>query len=165
MTYLPFGRTFGTIDECIVIKRPVEHVFSFYDDFRNLPNFLGDVVRIQVLGDFTSRWTVQAPLGLALNWTVIVTDNQPNSRVAYRTVSMAASVCWDVTFSPGPQADTTLVREVMSMPGGLIGRAVLGAIGKPPAKELRANLKRLKEFLETGHVSTMDYAITGKFSP
>jgi hypothetical protein len=38
-----------------------------------------------------------------------------------------------------------VVREVLSMPGGLIAKAVLAAIGKPPAKEVRANLKRLKE--------------------
>jgi hypothetical protein len=58
-----------------------------------------------------------------------------------------------------------VVREVMSMPGGFIAEAALAAIGKPPAGEVRANLKRLKELLETGHVTTMDYAVRGKFAP
>lgn len=51
----------------------------------------------------------------------------------------------------------------MSIPGGLIAKAALAAVGKPLAKEVRANLKRLKELLETGHVTTTDYAIAGKF--
>jgi hypothetical protein len=52
---------------------------------------------------------------------------------------------------------------VLSMPAGLIARSALTAVGKPPAREVRANLTRLKELLETGHVTTMDYAVAGKF--
>jgi hypothetical protein len=52
----------------------------------------------------------------------------------------------------------------MSMPGGWIAHIALAAVGKPPALEVRANLKRLKERLETGHVTTMDYAVAGKFA-
>jgi hypothetical protein len=39
--------------------------------------------------------------------------------------------------------------------GGLLTEAVLTAVGKPPSKEVRANLERLKELLETGHVTNM----------
>jgi len=157
-------RTSARCEESIVIERPVEDVFAFYQDFRNLPDFLGDVVRVQATGDRTSRWTIKAPLGLELHWTVVVTDMLPNAFIAYQTESAAAPARWEVSFSPGTHPGTTLVREVMSMPGGLIARAALAAVGKPPAKEVRANLKRLKELLETGHVTTMDYAVAGKFA-
>jgi hypothetical protein len=53
----------------------------------------------------------------------------------------------------------------LSIPGGALARAALAAIGKPPAKEVRANLERLKERLETGRVATSDYAVAGKFAP
>jgi len=45
----------------VTIQRPVEDVFSFYRDFRNLPAFLGDVMAIAPTGPVTSRWTVQGP--------------------------------------------------------------------------------------------------------
>jgi uncharacterized membrane protein len=121
-------------------------------------------VRVEATGARTSRWTIQAPLGLELHWTVVVTDIIPNAFIAYRTESATAPARWEVSFSPGAHPGTTLVREVMSMPGGLIARAALAAVGKPPAKEVRANLKRLKELLETGRVTTMDYAVAGKFT-
>jgi hypothetical protein len=76
----------------------------------------------------------------------------------------AAPTRWEISFSPGADPGTTVVREVMSMPGGLIARAALAAVGKPPAQEVRANLTRLKELLETGHVTTTDYAVAGKFT-
>jgi uncharacterized membrane protein len=153
------------IEESIVIERPVEDVFAFYQDFRNLPDFLGDVVRVKATGDRASRWTIKAPLGLELHWTVVVTDRRPNAFIAYRTESSVAPARWEVSFSPGSRPGTTLVREVMSMPGGLIARAALAAVGKPPGREVRANLRRLKELLETGRVTTMDYAAASKFAP
>jgi uncharacterized membrane protein len=151
--------------EIIVIERPVADVFAFYRDFRNLPDFLGDVVRVEVIGERTSRWTICAPFGLELCWTVIVTALRPNAFIAYETESTPAPARWEVGFLPGFRPDTTLVREVMSMPGGAIGRAALAAVGKPPDREMRANLRRLKERLETGRVTTVDYAVAGKFAP
>jgi uncharacterized membrane protein len=152
------------IEDSIVIERPIEEVFAFYRDFRNLPEFLGDVVRVETIGERTSRWTIRAPLGVELHWTVVVTDMRPNAFIAYRTESLAAPARWQVSFSPGAAPGTTVVRETMSMPGGWIAQAALAAVGKPPALEVRANLKRLKERLETGHVTTMDYAVAGKFA-
>jgi uncharacterized membrane protein len=155
----------ATIAESIVIERSVEDVFAFYRDFRHLPDFLGDVVRVEVTGERTSRWTIKAPLGFAVHWTIVVTDMRPNAFIAYQTAWTAAPARWEVSFSSGAEPGTTVVREVMAMPGGFIAAAALAAIGKPPASEVRANLRRLKELLETGHVTTMDYAVGGKFAP
>jgi SnoaL-like protein len=44
------------IEAAIVIARPVGAVFSFYRDFRNLPLFLGDVLRVEVENDIAPRW-------------------------------------------------------------------------------------------------------------
>jgi uncharacterized membrane protein len=159
-------RPSAIIEESIVIERSLADVFAFYRDFRHLPDFLGDVVRVEVTaGDPTSRWTIRAPLGFAVHWTVVVTDLRPNTFIAYQTAWAGAPARWEVSFSSGAEPGTTVVHEVMSMPGGLIAAAVLAAIGKPPASEVRANLKRLKELLETGYVTTMDYAVPGKFAP
>ena len=153
----------GIVEESIVIRRPVDRVFAFYEDFRNLPSFLGDVIRIELTGPRTSRWTIKAPLGLEVQWSVLVTDLRPNAFIAYQTGSVTAAARWEINFSPGPDADTTVVREVMTVPGGVLTEAALAAIGKPPAKEVRANLERLKEVLETGHVTNREYVVRGKF--
>jgi uncharacterized membrane protein len=153
----------GIIEESIVIRRPVEQVFSFYQDFRNLPAFLGDVVRIDLTGPRTSRWTIKAPLGLEVRWNVLITDLRPNAFIAYQTGSVTAAARWEINFFPGAEPDTTVVREVMTVPGGVLTEAALAAIGKPPSKEVHANLERLKEVLETGRVRNMDYVVRGKF--
>ena len=54
----------NTIEARVTIQRPVEEVFKFYRDFKNLPRFLGDVMAIEHIGPATSRWTIQGPLGI-----------------------------------------------------------------------------------------------------
>ena len=49
------------IEASVTIQRPVEDVFKFYRDFKNLPRFLGDVMATEHIGPATSRWTVQGP--------------------------------------------------------------------------------------------------------
>jgi len=155
-------RAFGRIEDTVVIARSVEDVFAFYQDFRNLPQFLGDVMRVEIVDTCTSRWTIRAPFGVELRQTVVITDMRPNAFIAYRT-KVPVPVRWEVRFLPGTDPCTTLLRETMTLPGGPVAASALAAFGKPPRKEVRANLERLKELLETGRVTTLDYAVAGKF--
>lgn len=157
-------RPSASIAESIVIERSVEDVFAYYRDFRNLPAFLGDVMRVEVTGEGTSRWTIRSPCGVDLQWTVVITEIRPNAFIAYQTELAAAPARWEVSFSPGVQPCTTLVREVMSMPGGLFAKAELAALGKPPGRKAPDNLTRLKQLLEARRDTTMDCAVAGEFA-
>ena len=54
----------NSIEATVTIQRPVSEVFSSYQDFRNLPSFLGDVITIEPTGPTTSRWTIEGPFGI-----------------------------------------------------------------------------------------------------
>lgn len=154
-----------TIEASVTIQRPVEEVFSFYRDFKNLPAFLGDVMAIEQIGPTISRWTIQGPLGFRVKWTVRVTEAHPNELIRYETVAAPGlRTHWDIFFAPGGGAGETTVREVMKAPLGRLGRAALALIGKFPAAEVSSNLHRLKELLETGRVTDTSYAVAGKFA-
>lgn len=150
----------------MTIRRPVEEVFRFYRDFRNLPRFLGDVMAVDPVGPATWRWVIQGPLGIRLRWTVKVTEERANELIRYETVSLPAlKASWEIHFAPGAGPGETEVRELMKTPLGRLGRAALALIGKLPAEEERSNLHRLKELLETGRVSGTSHAVAGKFAP
>ncbi|HEY9226457.1 MAG TPA: SRPBCC family protein [Gemmatimonadaceae bacterium] len=152
-----------SVEATVVIKRPVEQVFSFYRDFTNLPRFLGDVMSVEPTGPKTSHWTIQGPLGIHVHWTVRVTEERPNDVIRYETVGTPGlRTQWEVYFTRTADGDTQ-VREVMKTPLGGLGRAALALVGKPPAEEMSANLHRLKELLETGRVTDMSHAVAGKF--
>jgi uncharacterized membrane protein len=142
----------------------VEEVFRFYRDFRNLPRFLGDVLAIDQTGPATYRWTVQAPLGLRVKWTARVTEERANEFIGYETAPLPGlKTTWAIHLSPTSEAGTTEVREVMNVPLGRVGRVGLTLVGKPPAGEVSANLRRLKEVMETGTVTDTRYSVAGKF--
>jgi uncharacterized membrane protein len=156
----------NTIERSVIIERPVQSVYNFYRDFRNLPAFLGDVMNVEQTGPATSRWTIQGPLHIQAHWTIRVTEERTNESIRYETVSSPSlKTFWEIYFSPGPNAGQTEVREVMRAPLGRLGRATLAVIGKFPAGEVSANLNRLKQVMETGRVTDTSYSISGKFKP
>ena len=153
-----------TIDARVIIRRSVGDVFSFYKDLRNLPLFVGDIMDVQQLGPGMYQWTMQGPLGVRVKWRVMVTNEVMNKLIRYETI-MAPELrtAWEVRFAPGPEANQTEVHERITSPLGRVGRMALALIGKFPTREVRANLQRLKELLETGRVSDTTYAADGKF--
>ena len=161
----PMPQDENTIEATVTIQRPVEKVFEFYRDFKNLPSFLGDVMAIEQIDPATSRWTIQGPLGIRAHWTVKVTDERTNELIRYQIVTPAAlRTYWEIDFAPGRDAGETEVRQVMKAPLGRLGRAALALIGKFPAEEVHSNLHRLKQVMETGHVTDTSYSVAGKFA-
>ena len=153
----------NTIEGSVTIKRRTAEVFSFYRDFSNLPKFLGDVMAVERIGPAIYRWTIQGPLGIRVNWRIRVTEERTNELIRYETVgSPGLRTYWEIYFAPSADGETE-VREVMKEPLGRLGRAALALIGKFPAQEVRSNLHRLKELIETGRVTDKSYAAPGKF--
>lgn len=166
MRRLP-GRFSGldAAEAVVAIRRPVDEVFRFYRDFRNLPRFLGDVMNVEQTGEARYRWTVQGPLGLTVRWTARVTGERPNEFIGYEAVPFPGlKTTWEIYLSPASQTGATDVREVMKTPFGRLGRASLALMGKPPAAEVSANLHRLKEVMETGTVTDTSHSVAGKFT-
>jgi uncharacterized membrane protein len=147
------------------IPRPATEVYSFYGDFRNLTRFLGDVIAVEPMSEELSRWTIQGPFGVKVSWTVRVTEERTNELIRYEMTSLPGlKTYWEVYFEQQRGSAATTIRKTMRMPLGWIGRAALAVIGKHPDSEVSANLRRLKELMETGRVIDTAYAVRGKFS-
>jgi uncharacterized membrane protein len=156
-------RVESAIEEGVTIQCAIDEVFSFYRDFKNLPRFLGDVMAVEQMGPVMFRWTIQGPLGVKANWTIRVTEERTNEIIRYEAVA-GLRTYWEIHFAGGADAGETEVREVMKTPLGRLGRVALALIGKSPAKEVRSNLQRLKEVMETGRVTDTSYSVAGKFA-
>ena len=101
-----------TVEASVTIQAPVEKVFGFYQDFKNLPSFLGDVMAIEPIGAATSRWTIQGPLGIRANWTIRVTEERTNELIRYETVTTPGlRTYWEIHFVQGSDAGQTELRE------------------------------------------------------
>jgi uncharacterized membrane protein len=133
----------------VVIERPIQEVYGFYRDFSNLPRFLGDVVAVQQVTHTRYRWVVEGPFGARVRFPVVVTDEQKDRLLRYRSGGPPLlRGRWELSFVEEAGAGSTRVRERLLLPLGALGRAALGLAGKFPQREITANLAGLKRLLE-----------------
>jgi uncharacterized membrane protein len=147
---LAVPRADAVTDE-VVIARLVRDVYAFYRDFANLPRFLGDVVAVEHVDDRSYRWVVAGPLGARLNLTVTIVEERVDEVIRFQTRGPASlRAQWRLDFAADQDGRATRVREQLTMPLGALGRSVLALIGKFPDREVRDDLNRLRQLLESG---------------
>ncbi|WP_197513503.1 SRPBCC family protein [Bordetella bronchialis] len=144
----------------VVIQRPIEDVYAFCRDFRNLSQFMQNVRRVDIEDDRHSHWIIEAPLGNTLEWDTIVTEDVPNTRIAWEsTTESPVKHTGSLTFSDvvglGTEVQAVIAYEP---PAGEMGRIVAKLWGDSPGAQARDDLLRLKRFLEAGqdHVAASE---------
>jgi uncharacterized membrane protein len=130
-------------------------VYDAWNDFESLPRYLGHVLSIEDLGDRRSRWVVRGPGGSEIAWTAEVTEDEPGSRLAWRSVEPKdLDHRGEIDFADAPGGRGTEVRVRMSY-GGSRFRTVMAALtGDAPAQAIDADLRRMKAWLEAGEIPT-----------
>ncbi|MGO4594996.1 SRPBCC family protein [Leifsonia sp. 2TAF2] len=159
------GRAAGSRSSSIVaeadIRRPIGEVYAFLRDPANMPRFLGDVLAVEVLTPLRSRWTVGLPFGMRTHWVSEIVEDEPDAAFSYRTKTAGRVTTWRYTFEA--RGSSTRVREQLTMPNGFLPRVALRVARKHPAQEVRSNLNRLKQVLETGTITDTSNALPGRF--
>ena len=144
-----------TVSDSITIMKPREELYRFWRDVANLARFMGHVERIDVLSDKRSHWVVRAPMGRTVEWDALIDDERDNERLGWHSVEGAdVPNSGAVTFRDAPDGRGTEVHVTLTYepPGGQLGRAVAWLFGEEPSVQLRDNLRRLKQVMETGEV-------------
>ncbi|HUF35822.1 MAG TPA: SRPBCC family protein [Gemmatimonadales bacterium] len=144
------------------IGRTPDEVYRFWRDFRNLPRFMEHLASVEVIDDRRSRWTAKAPAGGSVGWDAEIVDDRPGELIAWRTVQHAdVDNRGSVRFGPAPAGRGTEVRVELSYqpPGGVLGAAVAKLFGEEPGQQVKGDLQRLKQVLETGEVVHSDASI------
>ena len=149
--------TAAAVTRSVTIAKPPAEVYRFFRDFSNLPTFMRHVERIDVLDDQRSHWVVRAPFGRTVEWDAIVTDDRPDELIAWKSAEGAdVRNTGAVEFLRAPGDRGTEVRATIAYepPAGQAGRIFAKLWGEEPGKQAHDDLRRLKQFLETGEVPT-----------
>lgn len=140
----------------VTIARPRSEVYRAWRDFSNLPRFLDHVEHIEVVTPLRSRWTVKAPLNQQVSWTSYVTEDLQDERIAWESESGAIvpNFGW-VEFRDAPGGRGTEVKALIAFqpPYGEAGRLLSILFQETPSHQMRDNLHRFKQFMETGELA------------
>ncbi len=145
------------VTRSVTVNRPPVELYRFWRDFRNLPRVMSHLQSVTVIDDKRSHWVVRAPFGRTVEWDAIVTDDRPDERIAWKSADGAdVRNTGAVEFLPAPGDRGTEVRATIAYepPAGQAGRLFAKLWGEEPGKQAHDDLRRLKQFLETGEIPT-----------
>ena len=153
------------VSRAVTISRPPEELYRFWRDFSNLAQIMDDIERIEVIDPVRSHWVVKGPGGKDVEWDSLVTEDVANRRIAWKAAEGAEiqNSGW-VEFREGPEGRGTEVHALIAYdaPGGLFGRLIAKALQHEPNTQARRELRRFKQLMETGEVTTSEGPRGGK---
>jgi uncharacterized membrane protein len=145
-----FGRT-------VTINRPREAVYGLWRDFENLPRFMQNVVSVADLGGGRSHWVIAAPAGRIVEWDAVLTADEPGQLLAWDSepgADIKNSGRIEFRDAPGGRGTEVSATIIYEPPGGDLGMLIAKLFQKEPKMQARRELRRFKQFAETGEVST-----------
>ena len=135
-------------------KSPAE-LYAFWRNFENLPRIMEHLESVTVLDDRRSRWTVKGPAGSTVSWEAVINNEVPNELIAWKSVEGATVPnAGSIHFTEAPGERGTEVRVVLEYepPVGKVGAAVARLFGEEPGLQVREDLRRFKQLVETGEL-------------
>jgi uncharacterized membrane protein len=145
----------------ITVNRPPEEVYRFWRNFENLPRFMSNLESVQVIDERRSRWAAKAPTG-TVEWEAEITEDIPNQSISWRSLEGSAVESYGtVRFDPAPGGRGTEVRVEIeyNTPAGALGAGIAKIFGYAPEQQIKGDLYRFKQVMETGEVIKSDSSI------
>ena len=140
------------VRESVTIRRPIEDLYRFWRNLENLPKFMRHLESVERVTDTISRWRARGPAGTTLEWTAEINNEVPPKVIGWRSLEGSDVVsAGSVKFDPaGSGLTRVMVHLQYSPPGGNTGAAVAKLFGMDAATEIREDLQRFKQLVESG---------------
>ena len=148
------GPLFGT---SVTIGRPRQQLYDEWHDFTRFPRFMENVQAVEKLEDRKSRWRIKAPGGSTVTLVTEIVEDVPGKQIGWKSTDESdISTTGEVLFKDAPGDRGTIVSLVQSYapPGGTLGKLAAKLLQREPGEQARRDLRRFKQLMETGEVST-----------
>ena len=145
------------VEESVTINRPISELYRFWRNLENLPRFMTHLESVERVTDTLSRWRAKGPAGTDVEWNAEIINEVPDQVIGWKSIEgsdvvSAGSVNFDDV--GGDRGTRVTVRLQYSPPGGKVGAMIAKLMGRDPATEIREDLRRFKQIIETGEVAT-----------
>jgi uncharacterized membrane protein len=145
------------VGRTVTINKPRSEIYAFWRDFRNLARFMENIESVTPGDGRRSHWVVKAPGGRDVEWDSEITEDEPDRLIAWESVEGAdIKNAGRIEFSDAAPGRGTMVTAtiVYDPPGGDIGKLFAKLFQKEPKVQARRDLRRFKQLLETGEITT-----------
>ena len=146
------------VGRTVTIGRPRAELYAFWRDFRNLAHFMENIDDVTVGEGDRSHWVIKAPAGRTVEFDTVITEDEPDSVIGWESTDGDIKSAGRVEFFDAPPGRGSWVRVTMAYdpPGGEIGKAIAKLFQKEPKIQARRDLRRFKQLMEAGEISTTE---------
>jgi uncharacterized membrane protein len=145
------------VETALTIDKPRAELYAFWRRLENLPRFMKNLETVTDLDGGRSHWVGDSPLGFQAEWDAEIVEEREGQRLSWRSLpGSPVHTAGTVSFEDSPNGRGTVVRVRLEIGGSAITQAVGKVLGGPTQQEVREDLKRFKELMETGEVATTD---------
>jgi uncharacterized membrane protein len=139
----------------LAIRAAPRALYDLVANPERLASVLESVESVTRTDQRTSRWSVKPSSGAAIEFEVEIVDDAPGSLIAWRTTPQSqAGHHGVITFESGDQSHGTIIHVEIDQDAEAGGGALRRFFGESAESQLRKELKRLKQFVETGELAT-----------
>ena len=140
----------ANVTESIDVTVPLSTAYNQWTQFEEFPQFMEGVKSVTQLDDTHLRW-VAAVAGQEKEWIAEITEQAPDMRVAWRSMSGAENA-GVVTFHRIDDGTTRVTLQMDVDPEGIVETAgtALGFL----ERRVKGDLERFKEFIEARGAET-----------
>ena len=161
------GRQRRPVRKSITVNALPAACYARWRDFESLPTFMRTIESVEVRDQRRSHWVVQGPAGARVAWEVEITQDEPNERIAWRTVGGPAPHEGTVRFEQAPAGRGTIVCVELTyeLPGGIAGAVFAKLFGSEPGQQTVEDMRCFKQLVELGEIPTTAGQPSGRRGP
>jgi uncharacterized membrane protein len=159
------GRAGIKVERSLTVYRPREEVYRFWRNFENFPRFMKHLESVKESENGRSHWVAKAPLDMTVEWDAEMTEERENELISWRSLpGSEIENSGTVRFKDAPGGRGTEVHVMMKYnpPGGSASAAFAKLFGEEPNQQVREDLGRFKEVIETGETATVTGQPSGR---
>ena len=134
------------IEDTIDVQVPVQKAYNQWTQFEDFPQFMEGVQSVQQLDDTHVHWVAEIR-GETREWTTEITEQQPDEKVAWKTIEGEVKNDGVVTFE-SIAGDQTRINIQMDVEGESSAENVAGDLLGVVKRQVRGDLERFKELIE-----------------
>jgi uncharacterized membrane protein len=145
------------VERAVTIEAPRYELYAFWRNFENLPRFMEHLESVRVDSPTRSHWVAKAPAGTTVEWDAEIINDIPGTLIAWKSLPGAdVPNAGSVQFRDAPGDRGTIVKVEMDVepPAGKVGYVIAKLFGEDPAREVREDLRKFKQLMETGEITT-----------
>jgi uncharacterized membrane protein len=155
------------IDHTIIVNKSPLECYEFWRDLSNISRFTRRLKKVTVHENGRLHWVMTIPGGGSVEWDAQLTVQRPGEKLAWRSLThQPFSHAGSIRFAAAPGGRGTFVTVGLHyrLPTGVLAAGLAKLLGPDPLGEVREDLRRFKQLIETGEIATTEGQPSGRRS-